>query len=103
MPFWNPMSVKLEEFRPGLMSKAQIGNNLVMACMEISPGLADDGHEHPYDQCGTVLSGRIEMFVGRERRVLNPHDAYFIPAGERHGWRTLDEPVKILDVSVKQG
>jgi hypothetical protein len=33
--------------------------------------------------------------------VLAPNETYFAPAGVRHGWKTFDEPVKVLDVSRK--
>jgi mannose-6-phosphate isomerase-like protein (cupin superfamily) len=42
------------------------------------------------------------MFAGEDRRVLKANESYFIPAGERHGWKTFAEPVKLLDVSLKQ-
>ncbi len=101
MAFWNLAALQLEEFRPGIMSKAEIGDDLIMAYMEIGPGREDTGHEHPFDQCGVILEGQIEMVVGKERKILNPNDAYFIPSGERHGWKTLDSQVKVLDISVK--
>ncbi len=103
MAFWNLAALELQEFRPAILSKAEIGKDLVMACMEIGSGKADTGHDHPYDQCGVVLKGRIEMFVGEDREILGQGQAYFIPAGMRHGWKTLDEPARILDVSVKPG
>lgn len=101
MAFWNTGTLALEEFRPGIMSKAAMGDNLVMACMEIGQGKEDTGHKHPFDQCGIVLSGEIEMFIGKEHRLLSSNDCYFIPANEEHGWKTFDNPVKILDVSLK--
>lgn len=101
MAFWNLAALQLEEFRPGIMSKAEIGDSLIMAYMEIGPGRKDTGHEHPFDQCGIILEGQIEMVVGKERKILNPNDAYFIPSGERHGWKTFDSKVKVLDISVK--
>jgi quercetin dioxygenase-like cupin family protein len=102
MGFWNLATLQLEKFRPGILSRAAFGDNLVMVCMEIGPGLEDKGHEHHFDQCGIVLEGGIEMFVGEERKTLYPNEAYFIPSGENHGWTTLDKPVKLLDVSLKQ-
>ena len=101
MGFCNLVTLKLEEFRPGIMSKAEMGDHLIMVCMEIGAGLEDTGHEHPFDQCGLVLEGQIEMFVGQERKTLQPNEAYFIPSGQRHGWKTFDGPVKLLDVSQK--
>ena len=102
MAFWDLGTLRLEEFRPGITSKAEFGDSLIMVCMQIGQGKEDRGHEHPFDQCGIVLEGQIEMFIGEERRLLNPNDCYFIPSGERHGWKTFHEPVKILDVSLKQ-
>jgi len=102
MGFWTLGTLELEEFRPGIMSKAEIGDNLIMVCMEIGPGKEDTGHKHPFDQCGIVLEGQVEMFIGEERKLLNPNEFYFIPSGEQHGWKTLDKPVKFLDVSLKQ-
>ena len=98
MAFWNVNTLQLQEFRPGITSKAEIGNNLIMVCMEIAAGKEDTGHEHTFDQCGLVIEGVIEMFVGEERKTLAAHESYFIPAGLRHGWKTLDFPAKLLDI-----
>jgi len=101
MGIWNLSTLQLEEFRPGIMSKAEIGENLIMVCMEIGPGKEDTGHEHPFDQCGVVLDGQIEMSIGNESNTLNSNESYFIPAGVRHGWKTFGKPVRLLDVSAK--
>ena len=102
MPFWNIVDLKLDEFRPGINSRAEIGNDLIMVCMEIGPGKEDAGHEHSFDQCGIVLQGQIEMFIGEEHKLLTSGETYFIPSGEQHGWKTFGKPVKLLDVSLKQ-
>jgi len=101
MTFWKLDTLKLEEFRPGIISKAEIGDNLVMVCMQIDQKKEDAGHEHSFDQCGIVIEGQIEMFVDQERRLLNANECYFIPSGKRHGWKTFDKPVKVLDISLK--
>ena len=102
MAFWNLGTLQLEAFRPGILSKAEIGDNLIMVCMQIDQGKEDTGHEHPFDQCGIVLEGQIEMVVGQERRLLTANECYFIPSCERHAWKTFDRPVRILDISLKQ-
>jgi quercetin dioxygenase-like cupin family protein len=103
MAFWDLDNLPLQAFRPGIMSKAEIGDSLIMVCMQIDPGKEDRGHEHAFDQCGIVLTGQIEMFVGQEHKVLDAGNCYFIPSGSHHGWKTFDKPVKILDISLKQG
>ena len=65
MGFWNNVSrLNLQDFRPGIRSVAEFGDRLVMACMEIGPGKEDAGHQHPFEQCGVVVAGRVEMFIG---------------------------------------
>ena len=102
MTFWNLGNLQLEEFRPGILSKAEIGDNLIMVCMEIEAKKEDTGHKHNFDQCGIVLDGQIEMYVGEERKLLNPDESYFIPSGVQHGWKTFDTSVKLLDISLKE-
>ena len=102
MTFWNLGALPLEEFRPGMMSKAEIGESLVMVCMQIAPRKEDNGHKHPFDQCGIVLEGEIEMWIGEERKRLKSNESYFVPTGENHGWKTFGKPVRLLDISLKQ-
>jgi quercetin dioxygenase-like cupin family protein len=103
MGFWNLKTLKLDEFRPGISSKLESGTNLTMAFMEISKNKEGPAHDHPFDQCGIVIEGEIEMSVGDEKKLLRPMETYFIPAGTNHNWKTLSLPAKILDVVVKQG
>jgi quercetin dioxygenase-like cupin family protein len=91
----------LQEFRPGIRSMAEFGDKLVMACMEIGPEKEDAGHQHPFEQCGIVVDGKIEMFIGDERSILEMMDTYFIPAGVMHGWKTFEIPARLIDVSAK--
>jgi mannose-6-phosphate isomerase-like protein (cupin superfamily) len=52
-------------------------------------------------QCGVVVAGRVEIFIGDERRMLEAMETYFIPAGVIHAWKTFDIPTRILDISAK--
>jgi quercetin dioxygenase-like cupin family protein len=102
MGFWDLRTLKLDEFRPGIWSKLESGSNLTMAFMEIAPNKEGVAHNHPFDQCGIIVEGEIEMFVGEEKRLLRPMETYFIPAGIEHNWKTMSLPGKILDIVVKQ-
>ena len=103
MGFWDLSTLKLDEFRPGIYSKAESGANLIMAFMEIAPHREGPAHDHPFDQCGIVVEGEVEMAIGTEKRTLKPMMTYFIPAGENHSWKTDALPAKIVDVGIKQG
>ena len=103
MGFWDLRTLKLDEFRPGIRSKLESGTNLTMAFMEIAPNKEGSAHGHPFDQCGVVIEGEIEMSVGEEKKLLRPMETYFIPAGTRHNWKTMNFSAKILDIVAKQG
>jgi len=103
MGFWDLKTLKLDEFRPGIRSKLESGSNLMMAFMEIAPNKEGVAHDHPFDQCGVVIEGEIEMSMGEEKKLLKPMETYFIPAGIKHNWKTTASSAKILDIVVKQG
>ncbi len=102
MTFWNLDTLQLEEFRPGILSKAEIGENLIMVCMEIDANKEDTGHKHEYDQCGLVLEGKIEMHIGDKSKILTSNESYFIPSGVQHGWNTFEKSARLFDISIKQ-
>ena len=51
----------------------------------LAPGQGHGFHQHPdQEEVIYVLSGKVEQWVDRERRILGPGDACFIPAGMVH-------------------
>ena len=102
MGFWDLKTIKLDEFRPGIRSKVESGEDLTMALMEIAPDKEGVAHDHPFDQCGIVIEGEIEMSIGEEKKFLRSMETYFIPASAKHNWKTYSLSAKILDVAVKQ-
>jgi quercetin dioxygenase-like cupin family protein len=102
MGFWDLKTIKLDEFRPGILSKVESGKDLTMAFMEIAPNKEGTAHDHPSDQCGIVIEGEIEMSVAEDKKLLKPMETYFIPAGVKHNWKTYSLSAKILDIVVKQ-
>jgi len=103
MGFWDLKILKLDEFRPGIRSKLESGSNLTMSFMEIAPNKEGTPHDHPFDQCGVVIEGEIEMSIREQRKILKPMETYFIPAGVKHNWKTMSSAAKILDIVVTQG
>jgi quercetin dioxygenase-like cupin family protein len=101
MPFFDFSQMPLKDFRPGIKSFAQVGEQLILAVMTIESGMRDEGHAHPFDQCGLVLEGVFSLTIDGETRTLGPGEGYFVPAGIPHGWSAEAGSVKIMDVSAK--
>lgn len=73
---------------------------LLMLEGEFLPGQGDPFHFHPdQEEIIHVLEGRVEQWLGRERRILGPGDATFAPPGVIHGaWNAGETPARLLAI-----
>jgi transcriptional regulator with XRE-family HTH domain len=87
---------ELTEIGKGPISYRQIGSNLFGRALQIlkecyQPG-ADTGKillTHEGEEGGIVLSGRLEVTVEDERRILGPGDAYYFDSRRPHRFRCI--------------
>ncbi len=98
MGFIDINAIDEKQLREGIKSRIISGEKIMMAFMEVAPGLNDPGHSHPHEQCGIVLEGELEMTIGDDVKLIRKGDTYFIPGGQPHGARTKDKPCKVLDI-----
>lgn len=54
-------------------------------------------HEHFHSQTTYVASGKFEVTIEQEKKVLNPGDGFYIPPHAMHGALCLEEGV-LIDV-----
>ena len=54
-------------------------------------------HKHPHSQVTYVESGKFEVQIGEQKKVLNGGDCYYIPPEVEHGAINLEEGV-LIDV-----
>jgi transcriptional regulator with XRE-family HTH domain len=87
---------ELVEIGRGGISYRQVGESLFGRALQIlkeryEPG-TDTGRVplvHEGEEGGIVLSGRIEVTVGEERRILGPGDAYYFESNRPHRFRCV--------------
>lgn len=66
------------------------GGQTMLVRLRVSAGFDQDGHAHPdHESVGYVVSGRVEMTVGDETRILEPGATWYHPRGVRHTCRAL--------------
>jgi mannose-6-phosphate isomerase-like protein (cupin superfamily) len=46
-------------------------------------------YSHEGEECGMVISGRIEVTVGEQRKILGPGDAYYFDSRMPHRFRQI--------------
>jgi quercetin dioxygenase-like cupin family protein len=58
---------------------------LTVIDVTLAPGKGHDFHQHPeHEEDILILAGEVEQWVDRDKRVLNPGDSAFVPAGVVH-------------------
>ena len=97
-------AAELVEVTGGGVSFRQLGGDAGRQKLKIlhqryAPG-ADTGEAmggQESEECGVVVSGRIELSVGEQRRVLGPGDAYYFDSRTPHRFRNVGaEPCEII-------
>ncbi len=95
---------ELVEIGKGRISFRQLGESMSGRKLQIlkehyQPG-ADTGRVllvHDGEEGGIVVSGRIEVTVGDERRVLGPGDAYYFESRRPHRFRCIGpQPCEVI-------
>src|SRR5690606_4564829 len=87
---------ELTEIGKGGISYRQVGENLVGRALQIlkeryEPG-SDTGRVplvHEGEEGGIIISGRLEVTVDSERRILGPGDAYYFESRRPHRFRCI--------------
>jgi transcriptional regulator with XRE-family HTH domain len=75
------MSILHERYRP----KADTGADML---------------SHKGEEGGVIVSGRIELTVGGQSRVLGPGDAYYFASAVPHRFRNIgDQPCELISAS----
>jgi quercetin dioxygenase-like cupin family protein len=81
---------------PGIRMKTLCwGEHTLMTEFRLEAGSILPRHEHPHEQTGYLVSGRLLLTVGDERREVAPGDSWSIPGGARHGAEVLAESVAV--------
>ncbi|MEQ8767836.1 MAG: cupin domain-containing protein [Planctomycetota bacterium] len=82
--------------RPGLTD----AKKLLVVRVHMPAGKAHQFHRHPeMEEVLYVLEGRVEQWVGQEKKVLGPGELAHIPLNEVHGsYNVFEEPVKFLAI-----
>ncbi len=96
---------ELVEIAKGKLSFKQVGANLhgraMMILLETYDIGADTGRKlygHEAEEGGIVISGRVEVTVGEERKILGPGDAYYFDSRKPHRFKQVG-PEKCVVVS----
>lgn len=84
------------EMAPGIRRKTlSFGGATLMCEFLLEGGAPLPTHDHPQEQTGYLVSGRVALTVGDETFVATPGDSWSIPGGTPHGAEIVEDSVAI--------
>ena len=98
MPFIDIDEIEPLEVIPGCRMRTPHGENLMLSYLEMDEGAVVPLHDHPHEQGGMLLQGKIELTIGDESRVVEPGAMFIIPPNTPHKAVAVDGPAVVLDV-----
>jgi len=95
---------ELTEIADGGVSFLQVGANLhnksiqlIKECYQPGAGTGKHAITHEGEECGIVLSGRLEVTVADQKEVLRAGDAYYFTSDQPHQFRNPgNEPCELI-------
>lgn len=67
------------------LAQLAAGERASLQHFRIDPGATVAPHDHPHEQVGWLVSGRLAFDVDGTERSVDAGDSYAIPGGETHG------------------
>jgi quercetin dioxygenase-like cupin family protein len=98
MPFIELSTLPVIEPVPGVRMRTPHGQQLMLSFLEMDDGAEVPLHSHPHEQGGLLISGRMQLTIGGETRIVDPGSMFLIPGGVPHRAVAVGGPVVALDV-----
>lgn len=83
---------------PGCRLRTPFGEHLMLSYLEMEEGAEIPLHHHPHEQGGILLSGRLQLTIGEETRLVEPGAMFLIPPNVPHRAVAVQGPATVLDV-----
>jgi quercetin dioxygenase-like cupin family protein len=82
--------------RPGVNFRTlAVGERTHLTEFRLSKGSVIPEHQHPHEQTGYLVSGRMKFTIDGEVFATTPGDGWTIPGGTTHGVEVLEDCVVI--------
>jgi mannose-6-phosphate isomerase-like protein (cupin superfamily) len=70
-----------------LVSASNGASRLCIFEQWVAPGVGAPTHSHPVEEVLTVREGEAEMWIDKERVIVQAGQSLIVPAGRQHGFR----------------
>ena len=87
-----------KELAEGVTTNLAWGEKLMLSFVKLNPNTIVPPHRHPHEQMALVLSGKLEVTIAGESRLLEEGDAFLVPSDVEHSVKNLESQTRVLDI-----
>ncbi|BDD87744.1 cupin domain-containing protein [Desulfofustis limnaeus] len=81
---------------PGIQQRTPVfGTQMLLAEFRLAKDAILPLHNHPHEQIGYLVSGRLRFTIGGEVTLVAAGDSWCVPGGVEHGVEVLDDAVVV--------
>ena len=91
MPFVEIADLPSKEIVPGYTARTVHTGTMSFVYWSVQAGAVMPEHDHLHQQVAHVISGRFELTVGNDTRVMHPGMVALIPPHVPHGGKALTD------------
>ena len=97
MTFIDITAMPSHEVCPGCRLRTPHGQNLMLSYLEMEKDAVIPLHDHPHEQGGMLLKGKLKFTIGEETRIVEAGSMFLIPSNVPHKVVAIDGPAIVLD------
>lgn len=71
------------------------GNKTLLAEFKLEAGSTLAEHQHPHEQTGYLVSGRMDLTIDGKSHEVSPGDSWCIPGEVPHGAKIIEDSIAI--------
>jgi quercetin dioxygenase-like cupin family protein len=98
MSFIDWEQIPPNQVAPGVHIRTPYGKNIMLSRVEFDEGAVVPMHNHPHEQGGIMLQGKMKFTIDGETRIVEPGESFIIPGGVPHSAEAVDGPCVALDI-----
>lgn len=94
--FVSHASAKKRHMMDGIdMTPLAWGQKTILVQFDLRKGSVLPTHDHPHEQTGYLVSGRLRLTIAGETTYATAGDSWSIPGGTAHGAEALEDCVAV--------
>jgi quercetin dioxygenase-like cupin family protein len=98
MTFYAIKDIPPKKPAEGVEMRVIHGERMTLAFFTIASGSGVPEHQHPHEQIGTVLKGKLELMISGEKRIVSSGGAYIIPPNAIHSGLCREGPAEVIEI-----